>query len=348
MKRRWKIAIGVLVGLIVLLVVNSIVVNGETKGAKTTVADGKIVQAFGGDVQVTDNGPKSGSPIVLIHCYTCSLSWWDGILPLLDKEHRVIRVDLLGHGGSEKPAAGYSIENQAETIASVLSTLGIQHATVVGHSLGFTVATALAEKSPELVGRLIDIDQAPSNRDFGNSGVLQDLSYVSGIGEALWRITPDFMIRSALKKAFAPGFNLAAGFQDPDQPVHDLREMTYTAYADSHDAENSYTSQTQLSQRLQALAKPLLVVFGTEDQIYDATKAANAYKNVPGAQIQMIQGAGHSPNVEKPAETAALILEFAATPNNPTATPAKPEFKPPNKGKLPAKKRPARKQAVKK
>jgi pimeloyl-ACP methyl ester carboxylesterase len=217
-------------------------------------------------------------------------------------------------------------------VASVLAQLGVQHATVVGHSLGFSVATALASKSPLLVSSLVDIDQAPDADHYGsNFPLTAELTYWPLLGPALWRLTPDFMIRSADRVAFAPGYSMASGFTDPDQPVHDVTRMTYTAYSDVSSAEEDYTHQMALNQRLQALGKPLLVIFGARDQLYDAAKAANAYKSVPGAQIQMIQGAGHSPNVEKPQETASLILEFAANPNNPAAIPAKPEFKPPNK-----------------
>src|SRR4051812_36349620 len=123
MRRGWKIAIGIALGVLLLLALNAIVVNGQTKDAKSTVEGSQIVQAFGGDVQVTENGPPGAEPIVLLHCYTCSLHWWDNLLPLLDKNHRVIRIDLLGHGGSEKPAAGYGINDQAELVASVLSQL---------------------------------------------------------------------------------------------------------------------------------------------------------------------------------------------------------------------------------
>ena len=346
MKRRWKIAIGVVGGLIVLLVLNAIVVNGQTKDAKVNVDGGKIVQAFGGNVQVTDSGLKTGSPIVLIHCYTCSLRWWDGMLPLLEKDHRVIRVDLLGHGGSEKPAAGYSMENQAETVASVLAQLGVQHATVVGHSLGFTVATALAQKSPELVSRLVDIDQAPNNNDYGdNLPFLASSATVSLLGRRCGEPPPTSRSGTPSRWPSRPASTSRAASRTPTSRSTTFQAMTYKSYSHSRDAEIDYTNQKSLNDRLQPLGKPLLVIFGAEDQLYDATKAANAYSTVPGAQIQIIQGAGHSPNVEKPTETANLILEFAATPNNPAATPAKPEFKPPNKQKRQNKGKQAKKKA---
>ena len=98
----------------------------------------------GGDLQVVDRGPRDGSPIVLIHCFTCAIDWWDGMMPLLDRDHRVIAVDLLGHGGSEKPSSGYSVPNQADVVAQALGRLGVRNAEVVGHSLGGAVAVALA------------------------------------------------------------------------------------------------------------------------------------------------------------------------------------------------------------
>jgi pimeloyl-ACP methyl ester carboxylesterase len=339
MRRRWKIAIGVVVGLFVLLGLNALALNGQTKDAHTTVEGGQIIDTFGGKVQVTDSGRRDASPIVLLHCYTCSLNWWDGMLPALERQHRVIRIDLLGHGGSDKPTNGYSMENQAATVASALSSLGVDHATIVGHSLGFTVATALAESSPELVSRLVDIDQAPDS-SYGSEPFVARLVHVPLLGQAIYRTTPDFVIRNNLKVAFAPGYNLASGFEDPDQIVTDVRATTYSSFTKSASDEEDFVDSKPLNERLAALANPppLLVIFGTEDQLYDpAEKAADAYKDVPGVTISMIEGAGHSPNVEKPVQTAGLILEFAANPGDQTL-PSTNEFTPPNKHKAAKKK----------
>ena len=88
--------------------------------------------------------------------------------------------------------------------------------------------------------------------------------------------------------------------------------MTYTSYHDSASAEEDYTDASPLDQRMTTAAVPLMVIFGAEDQIYDAGEALDAYKDVPGVRTAEVKGAGHSPNVEKPRETAALINEFAA------------------------------------
>src|SRR5262249_52901958 len=88
---RWlKITLGVIAGLIVLLLINALVVSNETKSAHIRNDGAKLVDTSAGTLQVLDQGDKNGSPIVLIHCYTCSMFWWDKLAPLLEADHRVI------------------------------------------------------------------------------------------------------------------------------------------------------------------------------------------------------------------------------------------------------------------
>jgi pimeloyl-ACP methyl ester carboxylesterase len=313
--RRWlKILLAVLAALIVLLFLNAIVIDHQTKGAKVTVNGARILHLSGGDLQVLDANPPSSvshratapAPIVLLHCYTCSINWWLKLAPLLSRAgHRVIAIDLLGHGGSEMPSSGYTMQDQAQLVAQALSQLRVRGpVTVVGHSLGGAVAVALAEQSPKLVGRLVIVDSEPDN-SYGNLDLLARLPYVPVIGEAVWRVKTSSLVREGLKEAFAPGYDV------PDQFVDDVKRMTYTAYDASSSDFDSYVSESPLDQRIAALHKPLLAIFGAEDQIVDSHKALSVYAAVPGAQTALIQGAGHSPNVEKPVQTARLILRFA-------------------------------------
>jgi pimeloyl-ACP methyl ester carboxylesterase len=315
LKRRWKIVISIVAGLAVLLAVNTIIVDNETKPASVNVDGGKILGLPGGDVQVVDTPARSSKPgatIVLLPCYACSIEWYQRVVPLLSRKHRVIAIDLLGEGGSEKPASGYSIESEAQLMASALGRLNVQGAVVVGHSLGGSVAASLAQQASQLVDRLVLIDEAPDT-SFGSLPFLAKLSYVPVLGEALRRVALDSMIKSSYGDAFAPGYDQADGFQDPDQVVNDFDAMTYTSFDDLQSEEVDFTDAEPLDSRIRSAAVPLLVIFGTEDQIWDnPTQAADAYRSVPGAEIRMISGAGHSPNVEKPAQTAALIERFAA------------------------------------
>ena len=82
----------------------------------------------------------------------------DPVVPRLAAAYRVIRVDLLGHGRSASPADGYDIPAHARRVGAVLDMLGVSRVTVIGHSSGCTVATALAEQRPDAVAGLALID----------------------------------------------------------------------------------------------------------------------------------------------------------------------------------------------
>lgn len=306
MGRRWKIVLGVLAVLVVLLAINTLIVDGKTERAEATVPGGRILDLPAGEAQAIDVGPRDGSPIVLVHCFTCAIDWWDRMLPALSREHRVIAVDLLGHGGSEKPGSGYSIPNQADLVAQAIVALGVERPVeAIGHSLGGSVVTALAQEHPQLVDRVVIIDTPP---DHSNSslGLIAGLAFQPVIGEFFWTVKPDFAVKDGLKVAFAPGFDV------PDAFVDDVERMTFTAYDDSPSASDDFTKEESLDERVRESGKPLLVIMGAEEQIIgDPRQALAEYEqDVPGARTELIAGAGHSPNVEKPAETAHLVLDF--------------------------------------
>jgi pimeloyl-ACP methyl ester carboxylesterase len=313
-KRRWKIALGLLAALGVLLAINTVTTDSQTKQAAVTADAGEILELSRGDVQVTDSGDSGGTgqPIVLLHCYACSLHWFDKLEPLLAENHRVIRIDLLGFGGSEKPESGYAIEAQAQVAAEALNQLDVQGALVAGHSMGAAVATSLAEQASQLVDRVAVIDMAPNTRDFGEGlPFIAELSYVPVLGQALWRITPDFAVRNAYEESFAPDYDVESGFDDPDQVLADYDAMTYTSYDEAPSATDDYLDELPLDERFKQVPVPLLAIFGAEDQIFDAESAVEGFADVPGVRTEIVEGAGHAPQVEQPDAVASLLEEFA-------------------------------------
>lgn len=306
MRGRWTIGIGVVLALLALLVVNALVVDGQTESARVTEPGGRILDLPEGEMQVVERGPRHGSPIVLIHCFSCAINWWDRMLPMLERRHRVVAVDLLGHGGSEKPGSGYTIPHQADTVAEALERLGVRGAEVVGHSLGGSVAVAVAERHPNLASRVVIVDTASGEHDRGSLGFIAGLAFQPVIGEALWQVKPDFATRKGLEVAFAPGFDV------PDEFVTDVNRMTYSAYDDSPGGSGDYSRERPLDLRMRDTGLPLMVLMGAEEQIVDdpAEALAEYRRRVPGVETHLIAGAGHSPNVEKPRETARLVLRF--------------------------------------
>ncbi|WP_231921421.1 alpha/beta fold hydrolase [Micromonospora auratinigra] len=259
----------------------------------------------GGTIHVSQDGPPDAPALVLIHGLGASTRWWDPVVPLLTGSRRVIRIDLLGHGRSAKPAGdGYAIGQQARRVGQALDRLGVRHAILVGHSTGGYVATALAEQRGDLVTALALIDTGPRMDAFISDGPAGTLLGAPVVGQLLWRLRTDGLIRRGLGTAFAPGF------EAPQQLVDDTRAMTYHSLTATSHASDGYLTRRPIPERLAPLGRPLLVIFGAEDQRWRAS-SADAYRAVPGARVEVIPGVGHSPMVENPSRTAELLLAFA-------------------------------------
>lgn len=317
---RRALKLGAIAGLILLalLGVNAYILDKETKPAAIDAPGGKLTSALledsSLDLQYVDHpatGPGAeGEPIVLLHCYTGSLRWWDQLVPLLNRNHRVITFDLLGHGGSEKPTSGYEIENQAAAIAAALNGLGVTSAAVVGHSLGGLVATSLREQASDLVDSVTLIDVPAASGDVSLPTTAK-LATWPVLGEALWRVKPDSLVNSSAERSFAPGANVTEVFPgEPDRVVDDLGAMTYKSFEQSATAADDFLDHGGVPSRLRAVGGPVMVIMGAEDQILDADQVLAQFEVVPGVRAVTIEDAGHSPNVEQPQEVADQILSF--------------------------------------
>jgi pimeloyl-ACP methyl ester carboxylesterase len=296
-----RILLAAFVAIAALLAINTVVTDRNTEGRASDL--GHTVGLPGSRIQVREDGSHGNHAIVLIHGFAASMHWWSPVAERLAPHFHVVRVDLLGHGGSEKPRHGYSMENQARLVSNALAALRVKHAVVVGHSMGGLVATALAEQNGSVVDGLVLVDSAVDD-DAGKLPFSARLGFVPVIGEALRHLIPDSLIRNQLESAFAPGFDV------PDQFVRDFHRMTYTSYDDSHDKSGDYLRERPLDARLTSLGEPLLVIYGAEDDIVDPD-SFQRYRKVPGATVTEIAGAGHSPMVEKPAQVSTLIADFA-------------------------------------
>jgi pimeloyl-ACP methyl ester carboxylesterase len=300
-KRRWLLGLIAAIGGVALaLVVNTIWVDSRTRAA--TARDGGTILDNGvepANVKVEGDGPA----IVLIHGFGAAIDWWDDIAPALARRHRVIRIDLIGHGGTAAPAAGYEIPRQAQLVAAVLDKLGIDRVTVIAHSMGGEVAIALACIKPDRIARMILIDSPPvANADFSK---LTQAYLTPVVGELLSHFRDDTSLRRGLAQGFAPNFPV------PDKFVADLKQLTYTAFRAAHDDSVAYRTLKPTCQRLAELQHPppLLAIFGSLDAIVPP-EDAKFFERVPGAKIAIVEGVGHSPMVEAPAQTLKLIDGF--------------------------------------
>lgn len=299
-RRRRFIASTTLVTVIGMLLANAVTVTRQHADATGT----SIVHLDGGDLHVSQDGPQDAPALVLVHGLGASTNWWSRILPALATSYRVIRIDLLGHGQSAKPTGDhYAIPQQAHLLGRALDQLGVKSAILIGHSTGGYVATALAEQRPSLVTAIALLDTGPRMEAFVSEGPVGQLVFTPVLGQLLWRLRTDAIIRRSLSTAFAPGFTI------PQQLISDTRSLTYHSLTAASRASDKYLEQQSVPERLKFLGKPLLVVFGDQDQRW-MPSSASSYRVVPGARIALLPGVGHSPMLENPPRTAALLLDF--------------------------------------
>ncbi|CCH32499.1 alpha/beta fold hydrolase [Actinosynnema sp. NPDC047251] len=298
-RRRRRITLPAVGGLAVLLAWNTVAVDTETTGASGE----QIVRLPGGDVHIVQDGPPDAPTVVLLHGLAGSTAWWDPVLPALRDLH-VVRVDLLGHGRSAKPAVGYGIEEQARRVGAVLDQLGVRRASVVGHSTGGAVATSLAEQRRDLVAAIALIDTGPRADAFLGDSFVGHLMTTPVAGELIWRLRTDGTIHGALSTAFT------REVQIPDQIIADVRGMTYRSLTATDEAVDAFLKEQPIPDRLADLGLPTLVIFGSQDRRWRPSSAQDYRLNLH-SRIEILDGVGHTPMYEDPDATGALLHGFA-------------------------------------
>jgi pimeloyl-ACP methyl ester carboxylesterase len=231
-------------------------------------------------------GPPDGPHVVLIHGLGGSHRTWDRVLPLIETQARIWALDLTGSD---------SIEHEADEAAELIEG----PATLVGHSRGGLVATAIAERHPALASRLILIcpPWAPESRLRAQRPTERMLA-IPGIGQLIWMAATDAQRRHALATAFAPGTPV------PDQFVADLRATGRRNLIATSRAIDTYLAQAPLADRLTATAVRVELIFGKHDQ-----RVAPPPPDLFNAHnTTQLQGVGHTPPWETPERIAQLIL----------------------------------------
>jgi pimeloyl-ACP methyl ester carboxylesterase len=261
-------------------------------------------------VRVRYGEAGAGPPLVLIHGFLVSHREWLPMLPSLAHAFRVVALDLPGFGQSEKPrpeSYPYTREAFAETVADLMSHLGLVRAHVCGHSMGGSIAITLAADRSELVDRLVLIDSACFPFDVPLEG---RLALVPVLGPFVFK---KLYGRSVLRDYFRndvwsghTGMDLAqvdAYFDAFDPP--EAREAAYACL-------RATTDLAPLVPKIARVRAKTLVIWGDDDRIFPLSLGRRLAREMPDARLRVVPHCGHAPNEEHPAKTAELILEFLA------------------------------------
>ncbi|MFI0352564.1 alpha/beta fold hydrolase [Actinomadura sp. 9N407] len=255
-------------------------------------------------MHVVHDGSRQAAPLLLVHGSGASGGSWSPLVPALAGRHHLIRVDLPGCGQSP-PAASHDVPDHAGRVAAMLDDLGLDRVTVVGHSSGGYVATALAEQRPDLVGSIALVSTGPRPDALLPQPLILRVLLGPPFGPLLWSRRSDAMIRKAVEATAVQPVDV------PDAMVADLRGTTYRTFREVLRKNGAYLAERSVPDRLAALGVPVLVIFGAADPRWEPS-SAHQYDAVPGARVEMLPGVGHMPMLEAPEATSELLLEFAA------------------------------------
>jgi pimeloyl-ACP methyl ester carboxylesterase len=249
-----------------------------------------------------------GEPIVFVHGFPTSSHLWTEVVRFAPAGHRLVVVDLLGFGRSDRPAGrDVSVRGHAERMVGLLDELGINYACIVGHDVGGGVAQAMAVRWPQRVSRLclvnsVAFDEWPA-REVKMARAMIPLT----------RHLPPTWLLSIVRN------DLCRGYTDADRCSHSVERYVKTfASQDGRDALMAHLSALDsadtmaLEPRLHDLVHPTAIVWGAHDPFLPVSLGERLRDAIPGATLEIIQEARHFTPEEAPERVARSIAELLA------------------------------------
>ena len=259
-------------------------------------------------------GDPAAPPVVLLHGLGATNA---SLLPLalgLAETHRVVVPDLPGHGDTAAPNWKYRAADYARWCTAFLRAVGIEHAPIVGNSLGGRVALELALRHPHQAERLVLLCPSPAFQR-----MRQFVPFVRVLSPNLSRGVPIPMSHratvSAMKLMFAEPSRVPDSWYDAgaDEAKRTLRDAGHR-YAFFATMRQIYLEEPHGSRgfwdRLPALKTPALFVWGDKDRLVPAAFARHVVTALPHAESIVMTDCGHVPQFEHPVETLRLTREF--------------------------------------
>lgn len=256
-----------------------------------------------------------GPAILLIHGIGDNSTTWSTVQSKLAQRFTVIAPDLLGHGKSDKPRADYSVAAYANGMRDLLSVLGIDRVTVVGHSLGGGVAMQFAYQFPQFVDRLILV---------GAGGVTKDVNVALRVASlplgsealALLRlplVLPALQIAGRVAGSVLGTTKAARDLSEMMRILADLPEPTASAaFARTLRAVVDWRGQvvTMLDRCYLTESVPVQLIWGSDDSVIPVSHARLAHAAMPGSQLEVFDRAGHFPFHDDPDRFVETVQRF--------------------------------------
>lgn len=254
--------------------------------------------------------------LLLLHGLGCDRHTWDPVWDRLAESYTLVAPDLLGHGESDKPRGDYSPGGYANGMRDLLTILGIDKVTVVGHSFGGAVAMQFAYQFPERTERLVLVDPGGLGREV--TVLIRALGlpgYQLGLGLLTLPVLRQ-LNTGALRALKATGLRDLRDLGEAAAILETLKDSR-TRYAvhklvtgvmDWRGQSISMRDRAYLTELM-----PLCVVWGQDDRVLPARHARIVSEYAPNAQVTVMADAGHFPHKDHPEAFADLVEEFMAS-----------------------------------
>jgi 3-oxoadipate enol-lactonase len=258
----------------------------------------RLVRANGLVIHYLIEGPEALPPIVFVNPLGCDLRVWSEVASILKPEFRVLCYDKRGHGLSESGPDRCEMADYARDLAALLDAVEIRRAAIVGISIGGVIAQELTRQRPELAAALILCDTGAK--------VGTDQSWDERIA-AVERGGVEAVAGPILERWFTAEFRegRAAEFAG-------FRAMLTRTPRQGYLAACGALKRADLRPHLGRIATPTLCLVGDQDGTTPPALVKEMSALIGGSRLEIIEGAGHLPNVEKPAAVARLIAEHVA------------------------------------
>lgn len=267
-------------------------------------ADDRFVDISGLRVRLREQGPAGAPQLVMLHGFTSSLETFDALAGALCGDYRVVRMDLAGHGlTGPDPLLRYDVRARAQFLGELVGALGLGRFSLVGHSLGGSVAWRFAAANTDRLDSLVLIS-APAF-PFNGVGARPDTPDPM-MAQFFAAPTGDMVAAMVAGLMAHPG---AISRSRMEQIVDMIQRDGNGAASVDHLRQFCMPDPRE---DLSAIACPTLVVWGDQDGFIACDQAHQIAGCVPQGAAVFIDGAGHVPHEEKPEQTLAALKVFLA------------------------------------
>lgn len=275
------------------------------------------VDVRGSRIRYAASGPADAPPVVMLHGIGRSLEDWEPQREYLDPDHRVITIDMPGFGLSQRLPAPTTLDSLADGVWATLDALGeTRPAHLMGNSLGGAVAMRMLVDTPGRVSTLTLVNSAGFGKEVTFALRMLAIPFLGR--PLLGRIDPRVARRVERSlfhdRCHVTDERVAMAVRCGKQPDF-ARVYLETARALGGFRGIAARWREDLLPRVAATAKPTLIVWGDRDLILPATHLPAATAALPHARSHLFPDTGHMPQLERPAEFAALTRSLLADVN---------------------------------